>query len=388
MQIAEKKTLSILGATGSIGQNTLDLVRRNPSDFDIVALTAFSGVELLIALAKEFKPVIATIGNEELFTVLKDGLAGTGIRCAAGEEGLLEAANEPSDMVVAAIVGAAGLRPVLTAVRRGATIALANKECLVCAGGLMMQEVATHGATLLPVDSEHNAIFQVFDDAAENAVSRIILTASGGPFLKHSVESLATVTPKQAVAHPNWDMGAKISVDSATMMNKGLEVIEAYHLFPVEKHQIDIVIHPQSVIHSMVEYIDGSTLAQLGCPDMRVPIASCLAWPNRMRTPAKKLNLAEIGSLDFFDVDYTKFTCLQLAKDALLAGGAAPTMLNAANEVAVAAFLDKKIGFLDISRLVETVLSEGDMKEPHSLANVFEIDSEARSLARSYLPKA
>ncbi|MBV1901805.1 MAG: 1-deoxy-D-xylulose-5-phosphate reductoisomerase, partial [Kordiimonadaceae bacterium] len=338
--------------------------------------------------AKEFKPVIATIGNEELFTVLKDGLAGTGIRCAAGEEGLLEAANEPSDMVVAAIVGAAGLRPVLTAVRRGATIALANKECLVCAGGLMMQEVATHGATLLPVDSEHNAIFQVFDDAAENAVSRIILTASGGPFLKHSVESLATVTPKQAVAHPNWDMGAKISVDSATMMNKGLEVIEAYHLFPVEKHQIDIVIHPQSVIHSMVEYIDGSTLAQLGCPDMRVPIASCLAWPNRMRTPAKKLNLAEIGSLDFFDVDYTKFKCLQLAKDALLAGGAAPTMLNAANEVAVAAFLDKKIGFLDISRLVETVLSEGDMKEPHSLANVFEIDSEARSLARSYLPKA
>ncbi|MBL4837298.1 MAG: 1-deoxy-D-xylulose-5-phosphate reductoisomerase [Kordiimonadaceae bacterium] len=388
MQTMEKKTLSILGATGSIGQNTLDLVRRNPADFDIVALTAFSGVELLIALAKEFKPVIATIGNEELFTVLKDGLAGTGIRCTAGEEGLLEAANEPSDMVVAAIVGAAGLRPVLTAVRRGATIALANKEYLVCAGDLMMQEVATHGATLLPVDSEHNAIFQVFDDAAENAVSRIILTASGGPFLNRSVESLGTVTPKEAVAHPNWDMGAKISVDSATMMNKGLEVIEAYHLFPVEKHQLDIVIHPQSVIHSMVEYIDGSTLAQLGCPDMRVPIASCLAWPNRMRTPAKKLNLAEIGSLDFFDVDYTKFKCLQLAKDALLAGGAAPTMLNAANEVAVAAFLDKKIGFLDISTLVETVLSKSDMKEPHSLANVFEIDTETRSLAQSYLPKA
>jgi len=385
MTHSDQRTISILGATGSVGLSTLDLVRRNPDAWDVVALTAYSRVDALIKLALEFRPKLAVIGDETYFSALKKGLAGTGIECAAGEEGLLAAAVENSDLVMAAIVGAAGLRPTLKAVRRGATIALANKECLVCAGDLMMQEVAAHGALLLPVDSEHNAIFQVFDGENANQVSRIVLTASGGPFLDRSHKELGGVTPAQAVAHPNWDMGAKISVDSATMMNKGLEVIEAYHLFPIGKTQVDVLIHPQSVIHSMVEYIDGSTLAQLGSPDMRVPIASCLAWPHRMETPAKRLDLAEIGSLTFATPDYERFRCLALARDALEVGGAAPAVLNAANEIAVEAFLAKKIGFLDIAQVVEKTLSKCDMKGPQSLTNVFEIDKAARRIAQSYV---
>jgi len=379
------KTLTILGATGSVGLSTIDLVRAEPDRFRIVALTAHCKVQELAALARELKPELAVIGSETCFTELKEALAGTGIECAAGPEALVDAASRHSDIVMAAIVGAAGLRPTLAAVRRGATVALANKECLVCAGDLMMQEVEKFGARLLPVDSEHNAIFQVFDTEHPKTVSRLVLTASGGPFLGRSRDSLRQVKPAEAVAHPKWDMGAKISVDSATLMNKGLEVIEAYHLFPVEKNQINVLVHPQSVVHSMVEYIDGSTLAQLGSPDMRVPIASCLAWPNRMKTPAQRLDLAQIGSLTFEEPDTGTFTCLQLARDALLAGGAFPAILNAANEVAVAAFLIGEIGFLDISRTVEETLSRCDMKAPHSMANVMEIDVEARAQATALL---
>ncbi|UTW57479.1 1-deoxy-D-xylulose-5-phosphate reductoisomerase [Kordiimonas sp. SCSIO 12603] len=379
------KTISLLGATGSVGQSTLELIRKHPGKFEVRALTAFSRVAELAALALEFNANLAVIGDETKLTELKERLQGSGIEVAAGEQGLLEAAAYPSDMVLAAIVGAAGLRPTLTAVRRGATIALANKECLVCAGDLMMKELEAHNSTLLPVDSEHNAIFQVFDADHAQTVSRLILTASGGPFLNRELTELKNITPALAVAHPNWDMGAKISVDSATMMNKGLEVIEAYHLFPVDKEQIDVLVHPQSVIHSMVEYIDGSTLAQLGSPDMVVPIASCLAWPDRISTPAKKLNLAEIGQLTFQEPDYDKFRCLALAKEALYIGGAATTVLNAANEVAVDAFLKENIPFLAVPELVSRTLEKSDMKAPHSLTNVFEIDQEARRLASSFL---
>ncbi len=380
-----KKTISLLGATGSVGQSTLDLVRYHSDKFQIHAVTAYSRVEDLARIAIEFNAKMAVIGDETKFIQLAELLSGTDIICAAGEEGLIEAADYPSDIVLAAIVGAAGLRPTLAAVRRGAIIALANKECLVCAGDLMMEEVKAHGAELLPVDSEHNAIFQVFEDDHPSSVSRLIVTASGGPFLNTNISNLQNITPAQAVAHPNWDMGAKISVDSATMMNKGLEVIEAYHLFPVQKDQIDVLVHPQSVIHSMVEYIDGSTLAQLGSPDMKVPIASCLAWPDRISTPAKKLNLAEIGSLTFFEPDYEKFKCLALARDALKAGGSATTVLNAANEIAVEAFLQEKISFLDISHVVSDTLEKSDMKAPHSLSNVFEIDKQARQMAKALL---
>lgn len=382
---SDQKSVTILGATGSVGQSTLDLIERNISKFNVVALTAYSRVEELAAAAKRVNAQFAVIGDEAKFVQLQASLAGTGIEVAAGEEGLLEAARRSSDIVMAAIVGAAGLQPTLEAVRRGATVALANKECLVCAGDLMMREVDQHGATLLPVDSEHNAIYQVFDFGAAKSVDRLILTASGGPFLGRDRAALKEVTPAQAVAHPNWDMGAKISVDSATMMNKGLEVIEAYHLFPVEKSQIDVLVHPQSVIHSMVEYEDGSVLAQLGAPDMRIPIAYTLAWPERMAAPVKRLCLAELGNLSFQAADYEAFRCLALARDAMLAGGAAPAILNAANEVAVAAFLAGQLAFLDIASLVEETLAASDMKAPQSLANVFEIDRAARERASALL---
>jgi len=381
MENTVQRSVTVLGATGSVGQSTLDLISRNRNNFSVVALTAYSRVEELAKAAIAFDAQLAVIGDESKLATLKELLAGTGIEAAAGDEALIDAAARPSDIVMAAIVGAAGLRPTMAAVRRGATVALANKECLVCAGDLLMAEVAEHGATLLPVDSEHNAIYQVFDFGAAKAVDRLILTASGGPFLGRSRSDLLGVTPAQAVAHPNWDMGAKISVDSATMMNKGLEVIEAYHLFPVEKDQIEVLVHPQSVIHSMVEYQDGSVLAQLGSPDMRTPIAYSLAWPERMKAPVKRLSLVEIGSLTFQAPDYEAFRCLALAKEALDAGGAAPAVLNAANEVAVGGFLAGRIGFMDIPGLVEDTLAKTDMKAPHSLTNVFEIDQEARRVA-------
>lgn len=293
----QRRSVSILGSTGSIGCSTLDLIKRNRDDFDLVALTAHSKIDELAAQAREFRPKLAVIGDAALYRKLKDALAGTGIEAAAGADALVEAAARPANWVMAGIVGAAGLAPTLAAVRRGAHVALANKECLVSAGKLFLKEVRDAGATLLPVDSEHNAIFQVLETKRLEEVDRIILTASGGPFRTTSLDDMIRATPEQAVAHPRWEMGAKISVDSATLMNKGLELIEAYYLFPVGLDRLDVVVHPQSIVHSMVAYIDGSVLAQLGSPDMRTPIAYTLAWPHRMAAPSPRLELAEIGSL-------------------------------------------------------------------------------------------
>ena len=377
-----RRRVTILGATGSVGRSTLDLLGRQPEAYSIVALTAQRNVDLLAAQARQCNAELAVIGDESRYGALRDALAGSGVEVAAGTQALCEAAGRPSDWVMAGIVGAAGLGPTLAAIRQGAVIALANKECLVCAGELMLQEVEHSGATLLPVDSEHNAIYQVFDFERPAAIDRIILTASGGPFLTLDVTAMAQVTPAQAVAHPNWDMGAKISVDSATMMNKGLEFIEAYHLFPVGAEQIEILIHPQSVVHSMVGYVDGSVLAQLGMPDMRTPISYALAWPERMVTPTERLDLAHIGNLSFEAPDPMRFPSLRLAREALAAGGTAPTVLNGANEIAVAAFLAERLGFLEIARIVEETLNTIATSSVANLADVAAADTEARSVAR------
>ena len=380
-----KRRVTILGATGSIGCNTVDLIRRDPDAFEVAALTAGSNWSLLAEQAKILNAAFVVVADETHYQDLKSALAGTEIEVAAGDQAVVEAAERDSDMVVSAIVGAAGLAPTLSAARRGALVALANKECLVSAGDLLMGVVDRAGATLLPVDSEHSAIFQVFDFDNADRVERIVLTASGGPFRTLSLDDMARVTPAQAVSHPNWDMGAKISVDSATMMNKGLELIEAYHLFPVAEAQIDIVVHPQSVVHSMVAYVDGSVLAQMGTPDMRTPISYALAWPGRMETPAERLDLAQIGELTFESPDFSRFPALALAREALKAGGSAPTVLNAANEVAVARFLDGDIGYLDIARVVEGALSRHPASPLKTLDDVAEWDQKARETAKSFL---
>jgi 1-deoxy-D-xylulose-5-phosphate reductoisomerase len=377
------KRISILGATGSIGQSTLDLVARHRDRFQCVALTAHDNVDALAQAAKTFGASMAVIGNDAHYGALKDALGGSNISVAAGTSGLEEAADAEASLVMSAIVGAAGLKPTLKAIERGATIALANKETLVSAGPVVKRALAKSGAKLLPVDSEHNAIYQVFDAARPDTVSRVILTASGGPFLNHSSAQMATMTPAQAVKHPKWSMGAKISVDSATLMNKGLELIEAYQLFPVTADQLDVVIHPQSVVHSLVEYIDGSMLAQLGSPDMRTPIAYALAWPERMVSPSPRLNLAEIAKLEFFTPDLERFPALALAWAALRAGGRSPTILNAANEVAVAAFLNHEIAFLDIAAVVADVCTSLGTGDLGSLDDVLAIDAEARQVART-----
>ena len=386
---AAPRRISVLGATGSVGCSTLDLIERDRAAYEIVALTAHAKVDALIEQALRLRPEVAVIAREDLYEPLREGLAGTGIEAAAGEAALIEAASRPADWVMAAIVGAAGLHPTLAAVEQGAHVALANKECLVCAGDFFLQAVARSGATLLPVDSEHNAIFQVLEADALDRVDRIVLTASGGPFRTASLEEMRRATPAQAVAHPQWDMGAKISVDSATMMNKGLELIEAHHLFPVGEARIDILVHPQSIIHSMVAYADGSVLAQLGTPDMRIPIANTLAWPARMQTPAARLDLAQIGKLTFEAPDLKRFPALALARNALQSGGAAPTILNAANEVAVAAFLAGKLGFLDIVQLVERLMDElaGGIAAPDTLEGVMEIDRFVRQKAAERVQK-
>lgn len=376
--IPTQKTVTILGATGSIGLSTLDLISRHPDRFRIDALTANSNVADLAALARRHGARMAVIADASLYRALKDALSGSGITAAAGPEALVEAASGPSDFVMAGIVGAAGLAPTLAAVRRGADVGLANKECLVCAGDIVMRDVHRCGGALLPVDSEHNAIFQVFDRDRPQAVRRIVLTASGGPFLDMAMARMADVTPAEAVAHPNWSMGAKISVDSATMMNKGLEMIEAWHLFPVSTDRIDVLVHPQSVIHSMVEYVDGSTLAQLGSPDMRTPIASCLAWPERIEAPSPRLDLAALGQLTFQAPNPDRFPALRLARAAMEAGDGAPTILNAANEVAVAAFLEGRIGFLRIAELVEAALEMIDSRPPDTIDAVMALDAETR----------
>ena len=372
------RKISILGATGSIGKSTLDLVERNPGAFSVTSVTAATNAEALADIARRTQAKLAVVADEGRLSDLQQRLTGSDCRAAAGEAALIEAASDDSELVIAAIVGCAGLRPTMAAVEAGKTVALANKEALVTAGALMIDAAQASGATLLPVDSEHNAIFQCLAGNRRKDVSRIILTASGGPFRTASAESIDAATPAQAVAHPKWSMGAKISVDSATLMNKGLELIEAHYLFGLPSGQLDVVIHPQSVVHSMVEFVDGSVLAQLGSPDMRIPIAYALAWPERMATPAERLDLATIGQLEFSAPDLKRFPALRLAREALETGGAAPIVLNAANEIAVASFLAGQIRFPDIARLVGEALSDAKFDIPHSIGDVLEIDRVTR----------
>lgn len=379
------RSISILGATGSIGASTLDLVRRNRGDWRVVTLTAKSRAAELAALAREFGAELAVISDEERLPDLREALAGSGIEAAGGATALVEAAARGADMTVAAIVGCAGLASTMAAIERGGVIALANKEALVSAGDILLRAVEASRATLLPTDSEHNAIFQCLQGSGVEDVRSITLTASGGPFRAWPMERLRAATREQALKHPNWSMGAKITVDSATMMNKGLEFIEAAHLFPVGLEKIRILVHPQSVIHSMVEYRDGSTLAQLGPSDMRVPIASCLAWPRRMDTPCKPLDLAEIGELTFHLPDEERFPATRLAREAAQQGGAAPAVLNAANEIAVAAFLAGQIAFTDIPLLVAQTLDRDLPPPPQTLDDVLAVDGEARVRAAEML---
>jgi len=377
------RRLSILGATGSIGTSTADLVRRNPEAFDVAVLTANRNAADLATLARELRPELAIVADPEAYTELQELLAGTGIEVAAGPQALVEAAREPVDMTIAGIVGAAGLDSALAAIQQGTVVALANKECLVCAGDLVLEACHAAGTTLLPLDSEHNAIFQVFETENAADVEKLVLTASGGPFRTWTRPQMATATPDQAVAHPNWDMGRKISVDSATMMNKGLELIEAAYLFPVASENIDVLVHPQSVVHSMVAYTDGSMLAQLGPPDMRVPIAHALAWPARMKTPVERLDLAAIGTLDFEAPDDERFPAIALARAALDSGNGSTAVLNAANEVAVQSFLDNLIGFLDITKLVEKTLELVPASPVRTLDDFRALDTETRVVTES-----
>ncbi|MBY0519056.1 MAG: 1-deoxy-D-xylulose-5-phosphate reductoisomerase [Sphingomonas sp.] len=375
------RTVTILGATGSVGSSTLDLIEREPDKFQVIALTANCDVDRLVAAAVRTKARHAVVADEGCLADLRERLAGTGITAAGGAQAVCDAAAMGADWTMAAIVGTAGLAPTMAALAAGYDVALANKEALVSAGELMTAVARTSGATILPVDSEHNAIFQCFDFDRPEGVRRIILTASGGPFRDFTIDQMRAVTPQQAVAHPNWSMGAKISVDSATLMNKGLELIEAARLFPIDPDRIEIILHRQSVIHSLVDYIDGSVLAQLGPPDMRTPIAHCLAWPERMATPMAPLDLVAIGRLDFEAPDPVRFPALRLTREALDAGGARPAILNAANEIAVAGFLAGQIGFLEIAAIVADTLAGYDPVAPETLEAVLAIDAEARRRA-------
>lgn len=380
-----QRTISVLGATGSIGASTLDLIRRDKDRWRVVTLTANGNAAQLAMLAKEFDAEVAVVADEQALPELREALSGSGIIAAGGASALVEAASRPADVTVAAIVGCAGLAPTMAAIEQGRTVALANKEALVSAGDVMLAAVARHGATLLPVDSEHNAIFQCLAGNDLTHVRSITLTASGGPFRDWPLERLAQATPAEAVRHPNWSMGAKISVDSATMMNKGLELIEAFHLFPVGSERLRIIVHPQSIVHSMVEYRDGSTLAQLGPSDMRVPIASALAWPQRMDTPCAPLDLAAIGELTFRAPDEVRFPATRLARAAVVTGGAAPAILNAVNEEAVAAFLAGQIPFTKIVAFAEDVLMQNLPPPPTSLDDVIAIDRAARARAHEIM---
>ena len=380
-----QRRLSLFGATGSVGRSTLDLVRRDGEAWRVTVLTANCDVGELAKLAREFRPDLAVVADESCHDALRQALAGTGIETAAGSAALVEAAQRPTDLVLAAIVGTAGLAPTMAALAAGHDVALANKEALVSAGELMTAAARASGATILPVDSEHNAIFQCLAGGRIDQVRRIILTASGGPFRTMSAADMAAVTPAQAVAHPKWSMGAKISVDSATMMNKGLELIEAHHLFPVGLDRIEILVHPQSVIHSLVEYIDCSTLAQLGSPDMRIPIASALAWPQRMATPCAPLDLATISRLDFEAPDEVRFPATALCRAAIAEGGARPAQLNAANEVAVAAFLAGRISFPAIVDTVRRVIDAEAPAVPASLQDIFSVDAASRAAAQHFV---
>lgn len=382
------RRITLLGATGSIGRSTLALVAEAPEMYRVEAVTGYGRPESLAAIARSCRARLAVTGDPDCYGVLKEHLAGSGIEVAAGAAALEEAALRPAEWVMAGIVGAAGLRATLAAVRRGAMVALANKECLVCAGALFMREVRGHGAKLLPVDSEHNAIWQALAGADEGGVRRLILTASGGPFRRWSVDEMAKATPEQAVRHPKWSMGAKISVDSATMMNKGLEIIEAHHLFAVPEAAIEVLVHPQSIVHSLVAFSDGSMLAQLGEPDMRIPIASTLGWPARLSTGAPELDLCSRSGLEFEPPDLERFPALRLARLALRRGGSATTVLNAANEAAVAAFLVGRIGFLGIARTVGRVLDRVADVPCDDLDSILAYDAEARRVTVEMLPLA
>ncbi len=379
------KTLSILGSTGSVGRSTVDLVLSQPQDFDVQVITAQSNVELLAQQARVLKAKRAVIGDETLFAALKEKLSGTDIEVAAGRAAVVEAGTYPAQCIVVAIVGMAGLEPLMGALKQGNHVAIANKEPLVAAGPLVMATARAHGTTILPVDSEHNAIFQVFEPENKGAIERLILTASGGPFRTWTKEQMAAATPAQAVAHPNWSMGAKISVDSASMMNKALEVIEAHYLFDMPHDKIDVLVHPQSVIHSMVEYADGSFLAQLGAPDMRTPIASALAWPQRMATSGARLDLTQLKRLDFEPMDYERFPLLAMAYDCLTTGQAASLTFNAANEVAVAAFLSERIGFAEIKDVISEALAAVENIQLQSLEDILLLDHTVRQHSEAYI---
>jgi 1-deoxy-D-xylulose-5-phosphate reductoisomerase len=375
------KTVTVLGSTGSVGTQTIELLAANPDRYRVRALVAGKNTKLLAEQAIALGAEIAVVADESRYADLTEALAGTGIEAACGSAAMIEAASRAVDWTMCAIMGAAGLYPTLAAIQGGGSVALANKEALVCAGDVMLRAVAEAGATLLPVDSEHNAIFQAQADGNHGAVERIILTASGGPFRTATTEDMRAATPEKALRHPVWTMGAKISIDSATMMNKGLEVIEAARLFALASERIDVLIHPQSTVHGLVCYSDGSVLAQLGSPDMRVPIAHALAWPSRIATAAPRLDLAALGKLEFSEPDPVRFPALRLAREALQAGGGVPTLMSAANEIAVEAFLNRQIGFLDIAAVVEQVMQEMGMREAASLEAVIDIDREARDRA-------
>ena len=382
---AAPRRVSILGVTGSVGATTANIIERHGGEFAVEAVTAHTNAARLAEQALRLRPRFAALGDPARYGELRDALSGTGIEVAAGAEALVEAAGRPADWVMAAIVGAAGLGPTMAAIQQGSVVALANKEVLVCAGDLVMAEVRRSRASLLPVDSEHNAIYQVFAFDSRESIDRIILTASGGPFRQLSLEQMAQVTPSQAVEHPNWSMGRKISVDCATMVNKGLELIEAHHLFGLREQDIDILVHPQSVVHGLVEYSDGSVLAQLGSPDMSTPIAYTLAWPRRMATETRRFDLASLGNLTFERPDESRFPALRTARDALRTGGSAPTILNAANEVAVDGFMAGQVGFLDIARIVDATLDAVSVSPVGSLEDVLQTDATARRVARELL---
>lgn len=387
---APRRRISVLGATGSIGENTLDLIGREPAAYRVIALTAGHNAVRLAELAIGHRAELAVIADTGAYPALCQALAGTGIETGAGEGALIEAASRAADWVMAAIVGAAGLKPTLEAVRQGRCVALANKECLVSAGDIFMAEVARSNATLLPVDSEHSAAMQVMLGAKPERIERVCLTASGGPFRTWSLDAMRAARSEQALNHPNWSMGQKVTIDSATLMNKGLELLEAHHLFALPPAKLDMLIHPQSVVHCLVYLSDGSVLAQMSSPDMRTPIAYSLAWPERMHAPTKRLDFAELGALTFEAPDLERFPALRVARDVLAAGGSAGTVLNAANEVAVEAFLKGKIGFLDIAALVEATLeSSAGLPGRHrrGVEDVLAIDAEARAKARSLLPR-
>ena len=385
------RSVTVLGATGSIGDSTMDLLRGARDRYRVEALTGNSNVQGLAKLAREFNARFAAVADPARLSELREALAGSDIECGAGESAVIEAAARPADWVMAAVSGAAGLKPALAAVDRGATVALANKECLVCAGDFFMERAAKAGACILPSDSEHNALFQALASGNRDELVRVIITASGGPFRTWAAADIEQATLAQALKHPNWSMGQKITIDSASMMNKGLEVIEAAYLFSLKPDEIDVLVHPQSIIHGMVEFSDRSVVAQLGAPDMRIPIAHCLGWPDRIKGPSARLDLAKIGQLTFEAPDFQRFPGLRLAYEALRTGQGATTVFNAANEVAVAAFIAGKIRFGAIARLVEATIDSwirsSNLAPLHSADEAIAVDHNARNLAASLLPQ-